>query len=305
MEMRIGCNADSSLIDGDLTVLDGVLGKIREAGFTDAEIPVHGVDCIMNGNLSRERLRDTLRVLGRHALSWTVHGPDALDLADPEQPELHASAFRAAIDFTEAIGASVLVYHGCTRNGRFAETGAQQAERLDPERIRRAWREEIDRLRDAADYARRKRVTIALENIFRQGPDDGSYRIDPRELALVVDAVDSPALGICFDFGHAWISSNEEGFPLEEALRAVLPRMVHLHLHDNFGRPAREGSRTIDSMFLGAGDLHLPPGRGTIPFETLFPRFAPGYRGVYLLELQPRFADCYGEALAWVRNRGG
>jgi sugar phosphate isomerase/epimerase len=300
MALQIGINADSSTINGNLTVLDGLLGRFGEVGFTDAEIPVHGVDCILNGAPAAERFRDTAKILKKHPLSYTVHGPDALNLAAPDMPEIHASALRAAVDFAAEIEAKVLVYHGSRMDGLSAGRIAPGG--FGPGDVRRRWREEIDRLGSAAAYAERRGVKIAVENIFRQDPGEISYRSDPRELAAVIEAVGTSALGICFDFGHAHISSREEGFDYFEALRAVLPRLCHVHIHDNFGRSVREGTKTIDAMFLGAGDLHLPPGRGTIPYEKIFPLFAPRYRGVYMLELQPRFSDRYEESLAWVRR---
>jgi len=307
MDIRIGVNADSSTIDGRLAVLDGLLEEFRSAGFTHAEIPVHGVDCIANGSLVTRRVNDVVRILGKHPLSYTVHGPDSLNLADPERPDLQASALRASVDFAAEIGAGILVYHGSlVPGGDDAEGGRRPPARkkdFDPSSVLRTWKEEIGRLAAAASYAEGKGVVIAAENIFRQQPEGATYRIDPRELACVVEAVASPSLGICFDFGHAFMSSLEEGFSLSEALDAARNRLVHVHIHDNFGVPRSiEGKRTIDAMLLGEGDLHLPPGWGGIPYPELFPRFAPGYRGVYMLELQPRFADLYGEAAEWVRR---
>ena len=56
-------------------------------------------------------------------------------------------------------------------------------------------------------------------------------------------------------------------------------------------------------LFKGSGDLHLPPGWGEIPYDALFPIFATDFSGIFTLELQPRFADCYGEAREWVGRR--
>jgi sugar phosphate isomerase/epimerase len=90
---------------------------------------------------------------------------------------------------------------------------------------------------------------------------------------------------------------------MDEALRAVLPRLAHVHIHDNFGKPSIPNARAIDMLFKGSGDLHLPPGWGAIPYDSLFPIFAADFRGIFTLEIQPRFADCYGEAREWVVSR--
>ena len=320
MRVRTGINADSSTIDGDLRVLDRFLEAFEGAGFSHAEIPVHGVDCLLDGALLRERMKPLKQMLGHRRLGYTVHAPDALNLADASDPALHMKALRATIDFASEIGADIVVYHGSSRNGSrgvppagrpgaAASSGspgpAQEAAAPDLPGLLMAWADEVDRLGKVAACAAAKGVTVAVENIFRQSADELTYRRDPRELAAIVGAVDSSALGICFDFGHAFISANEEGFPLEAALDAVLPRLAHVHIHDNFGKTCPHGVKTIDAMYKGAGDLHLPPGWGTLPYAPLFRKFSPGYRGVYMLELKPRFRDEYRSSLEWVWRMAG
>lgn len=317
---HIGINADSFTINGDVAVLRTFLTRFLEAGFSYAEIPVHGMDCIVNGSLCGQRVADVRNILSSYPLRYSVHSPDQLNLADEADPETHERALRSTIDFASEIGAEVVVYHGSLRRDAAcgASRGAPQGEASgdlrcaaqgeagaapDPISLRALWADEIDRLGKAADYAAGRGVTVAVENIFRQSAFESSYRFDPRALACVVSAVDSPALGICLDFGHAFISSGEEGFAMDEALRAVLPRLSHVHIHDNFGKPSVPNARAIDMMFKGAGDLHLPPGWGAIPYDLLFPIFAADFRGIFTLELQPRFTDCYGEAREWVSRR--
>jgi sugar phosphate isomerase/epimerase len=308
----IGINADSFTINGDIAVLRTFLERFVEAGFSYAEIPVHGMDCVVNGSLCPRRVADVRKALSSYPLGYSVHSPDQLNLADPTDPETHALALRSTIDFASEIGAGTVVYHGSLRleaivagppgAPRGVLSGAASAA-IDPASLRSLWADEIDRLGRAADYAAGRGIVLAVENIFRQSGHESSYRFDPRALACVVSAVDSPALGICFDFGHAFISSREEGFAMDEALRAVMPRLVHVHIHDNFGKPSVPNARAIDMMFRGSGDLHLPPGWGAIPYEALFSIFAADFQGIFTLELQPRFADCYGEAREWVSRR--
>ena len=308
MREHIGINADSFTINGDIAVLEKFLALFLEAGFSFAEIPIHGMDCLLNGSLCRSRVAATRKALSAYPLGYTVHSPDQLNLADEADPETHARALRSTIDFASEIGAKLVVYHGSARNGAMTPEGASPP-RAAPRpaavpnaELRAFWADEIDRLGAVAEYAAARGVTVAVENIFRQSAREVTYRIDPRQLAAIVTAVDSPALGICFDFGHAFISAGEASFTMEEALRAVKPRLAHVHIHDNFGKPSIPNARPIDMMFRGAGDLHMPPGWGAIPYESLFPLFARDFRGVFTLELQPRFADKYGEALEWVRH---
>lgn len=291
MAARIGINADSSLINGDLSTLDKLLGEFQIAGFSHVEIPVHGLDCIMNSRICPKRLAKTRQIVGAYPFSYSVHAPDGLNLADRDQPEAHFDALLATIDFAAEIGADIVVYHGS-----HVKNVAPSVPRQD------LWNDEIERLRRVAAYAGRRSVTVAVENIFRQSAQEVSYRINPIDLAGIIAAVDSPNVGICFDFGHAFISANEEKFSIVGALCAALPRIVHVHMHDNFGKTWGSYTRTIDALPVGCGDLHLPPGWGAIPYSTLLPILLPAYRGVLMMEIQPRFSDLYGEAIEWARS---
>jgi len=71
----------------------------------------------------------------------------------------------------------------------------------------------------------------------------------------LVDACDSPRLGHCFDVGH-WNMFGQTA--LADWLARISSRLLHLHLHDNFG----------DS------DAHLPIGQGNINFAALFARIS-------------------------------
>ncbi|MCE5256886.1 MAG: sugar phosphate isomerase/epimerase [Spirochaetaceae bacterium] len=300
MSLQIGINADSGTINGNLLVLDSMLREFQAAGFSHVEIPVHGLDCIINGNLALPCLEKVKRILEKYPFSYTVHAPDALNLEDASNPEVHAAALRATIDFATEIRAGIVVYHGSWIEGPAHRVSTGYADASDRKSVLELWGKEIERLGEIADFARQRGVTVAVENIFRQGTGEKTYRIDPRQLVAVISAVNSPAVGICFDFGHAFISANEGGFSIEEALRAVLPHLVHVHIHDNFGRVSGQNLRPIDTIFQGTGDLHLVPGWGSIPYPRLFPEFAPSYKGVLMMEIQPRFKDFYPAAIAWM-----
>lgn len=300
MSPQIGINADSGTINGDLFVLDSMLREFQASGFSHVEIPVHGLDCIIDGRLALPCLEKVKRILEKYPFSYTVHAPDALNLEDARNPEVHAAALRATIDFAAEIRAGIVVYHGSWIENSANRASTGRADATDREAVLKLWGKEVERFGEIADFAQRRGVTVAVENIFRQGAGEKTYRTDPRQLAAVVSAVNSPAVGICFDFGHAFISANEEGFSIEEALRAVLPRLVHVHIHDNFGRVSGQNLRPIDTIFQGTGDLHLVPGWGSIPYPKLFPEFAPSYKGVLMMEIQPRFKDFYPDAIAWM-----
>lgn len=314
----MGINADSSTIDGNLQVLEKLLKRFHQAGFSVVEIPVHGVGCILGGELRQTQTDRVRRILDSYPLQYTVHGPDPVNLCDGKAPEVHASALRATIDFARAIGAKVVVYHGSFRDG---EPDTNQPFEIPPvgkdpvDSEGSEWTEEIERLKRIGEYAEKQGITVAVENIFRQGTER-TYRIDPCLLAEVIQAVGSSAVGICFDFGHAFLSAKEEEFSYQEAVRAVLPHLVHVHVHDNLGIPVSSGSngndrsggngrKPLDAFVLGEGDLHLPPGWGRIPYDEVLPDVIPSYRGVWMMEIHPRFAEAYEGAIRWIKSKVG
>ncbi|HOO02234.1 MAG TPA: sugar phosphate isomerase/epimerase [Rectinema sp.] len=311
MVNQIGINADSGTINGDLTVLEKMLHEFEQAGFPSIEIPVHGLDCIINGKLEYHQVSLVKHILGKYSFSYTVHAPDALNLAAQYYPETHLEALQATIDFASEINAKIVVYHGSWKIGGkgYGESKPTASPHcfnpINSEILINYWEDEIERLEKIASYAKQRGIIIAVENIFRQNAGELTYRIDPRQLATIVSAVDSPFLRICFDFGHAFISAHEEGLSIEHALKAVLPYLAHVHIHDNFGRQFSESSgssRPIDMIFQGMGDLHLVPGMGSIPYQSLFPIFMPQYQGVLMMEIHPRFKDRYEMAINWAEN---
>jgi sugar phosphate isomerase/epimerase len=108
--------------------------------------------------------------------------------------------------------------------------------------------------------ARASGVRLLLENIISSGTRASA-------LLTLLDEVDPAGeAGICLDLGHAHV----EGNVLAE-LRAALPRLAHLHVHDNDG----------------AEDSHLAPGQGTIPWPAVIELLrAAEYDGLGALELR-------------------
>jgi len=108
--------------------------------------------------------------------------------------------------------------------------------------------------------ARKAGVRLLLENIISSGT-----RV--RRLMELLDEVDPDhEVGLCLDLGHAHV----EGHVVEE-LQAALPRLHHLHVHDNDG----------------CNDSHLAPGQGTIPWtEVLQTLHSSGFDGLAALEMR-------------------
>lgn len=92
--------------------------------------------------------------------------------------------------------------------------------------------------------------SIAIENIFDE---------EPSVLKALLEAIDSPRFGHCFDVGH-WNLFHQVS--MAEWFAELGERIIHVHVHDNHGNH----------------DDHFPIGDGNIDFNeyfTLMRRYAP------------------------------
>ena len=75
-------------------------------------------------------------------------------------------------------------------------------------------------------------------------------------------------------------------------INAMSPISKHLHVHDSFGILNNLWTYNDSEMLsYGIGDLHLPIGWGSIPFDDIFDKlnFPDGL--ILNLEIQERFID--------------
>jgi sugar phosphate isomerase/epimerase len=105
-------------------------------------------------------------------------------------------------------------------------------------------------LRRIIEYAALRNVRIGLEarRDYEQIPTE-------RELAELLDEMNSPYLGYWHDFGHSQIKENLGFIDHAEWLRAIGPRAFGCHVQDCIW-PARD---------------HQPPFTGSVDFEKLVP----------------------------------
>ena len=276
---NIGFNT-TTLPDGDLNALDKLLADYVAIGCDTVELTARRLDVIINGKLNPPRVRQVQAILGRHQLAVVVHAPHAINLMDEPRLERHIAVARASIEFCVAVGATSMVIHA----GRVpAATWHDHADHL--------WERERQTVRDLADFAATHRVRIAMENLGA-GPHATNvcYGSDMRRLAAQIAAIDHPQVCGCLDFSHGWVAANYLGYDYAEAVRTFAPYINHLHLHDSCGNPVTMRLDDAgDQVAFGEGDMHMPPGWGTIDWEGLLPTlvFRPGT--VMGIELRKRY----------------
>jgi sugar phosphate isomerase/epimerase len=100
----------------------------------------------------------------------------------------------------------------------------------------------IEVWRKVLELAEKTGAKVAVENIVDSEPD---------HLVRLVEEIDHPLFGLCFDIGHRELFSK---LTPVEWLIPMAPRLFELHLHDNFG----------------IEDDHLPIGGGKIEFGAFF-----------------------------------
>lgn len=107
--------------------------------------------------------------------------------------------------------------------------------------------------------AKRHGVTLALEVI------PNSLSSVEALFQLIDEELDTPDIGVCLDYGHAFLMGD-----VADAIEAASGHLVTTHLHDNDGKK----------------DLHLVPFEGRIDWSTVaMTTQKVGYEGVWMMEL--------------------
>ena len=232
----------------DITNFETTYAEVAAAGFRAIVLGVQ------RGQFDLRLREDALqagRILERLGLtSPACHGldtgPGALNDPDEEARAALVAAHMGFMDNAAELGARTYVLH----------IGPQlpgEPQQLSLDRARRA----VDEM---AARAETLGVLLALENGL---PD---YVMTNDDLVSFVAAYDSPAIGICYDSGHAHVTGDAAA-----VLTDFAPYVVTVHLHDNDG----------------ASDQHLIPGQGTIAWEPV----------VQALAQCPRLLHAEGEAV--------
>jgi len=168
-----------------------------------------------------------------HSPSLSLHAP-FMDLSpgavDSKIRDVTMERFFHVLSLSEVLKPKVVVFHSGYEKWKYALNID-----LWLEKSLMTWRPINDR---AADMG----IQIAIENIFED---------EPLNLKILMEHMDSPNFGICFDTGHFNLFSKK---PLEHWMEALNPYILELHLHDNDR----------------SSDQHLPPGEGNFDFDTFF-----------------------------------
>jgi len=232
------------------------LKRLEACGYGWVQLHVPPVEMLADP-VSARRHGDCLRaVLAPTGLRVVLHAPDDLRAGEP----LHDAAFAGLLDYAVAVGASFVVCHAaCLPIAEGAAADRVEDRLLAEERA----------LRRFAARAERAGVTIALENLAPVYPSAPLLSHTPSFVRDLVRRIDSPAVGMAFDLGHAHVTAQMAGVALVDVLAAARADVVLFHVHDNLG--LRRGPGTPPGIVPLRLDLHMAPGRGTLPWRTIAP----------------------------------
>lgn len=294
----VGTNLSRLYVDGSGGLAED-LEALQSAGTDFVEIWPENLGVILGGSLNANRLRAVEELLLEAALAYTVHAPLEVNLMDLTSHGLQRDVLDASLRFARGIGAEMVVCHAGQRIGA-RDARHSIGEQLSAER---------SALREAGGLAGELGVTIAVENYYPERPilrgEVYDYSVWPSQLAEQISTVDHPAVGICLDVGHAALAAGFFGFDLIEECAAIAPLVRHVHLHDNLQKTNLTGEPQVsEHTVFGLGDLHLPPGRGTIPLEDLLMRMDFPERPSCCVELSPEGFSLVPEALQAGREFG-
>ncbi|HET9120195.1 MAG TPA: sugar phosphate isomerase/epimerase [Solirubrobacterales bacterium] len=244
-----------------------IVKEIEAAGFSFVQVPSPPPTVLSDPRDAHRHAAGLSDALGTSGLRPLLHGPGSVRAGTSQGDP----ALNGLLSYAAEVGASHVVYHAAnlpdqpsSEDGLLAETRALAA---------------------LARRAERLGVIIALENLapVYAGPDALSFT--PMILRTMAKRISSPAVGLCVDVGHAnVIAALRRTDPLE-LIEPVLDRAVMFHLHDNLGARRDEApSPELDPLRL---DLHLPPGRGTVPWDRLAPLLTRKRGAPLLLEVHP------------------
>eukprot|EP01037_Dinobryon_pediforme_P012395 gene12395-12481_t len=217
--------------------------------------------------------------------TFTLHAPIAVNFMDETHGDLNLRVLESSIRFAALVGASVIVIHPGRVTPNADVVGRDRLLKLEREGVLRA-----------ADLAGRHHIRIGMENLnpnrdFMAGHQT-SYALDPIALAEQIDAINHEAVCGVLDFAHGWLAAGKLGFDYEQHVRAFAPYVGHLHVTDNCGAPITAPyTADADHVALGMGDLHLPIGWGTVPYDTLLTDLAIRPGTVANLELKNTYGN--------------
>ena len=244
-----------------------ILKEIEAADFSFVQVPSPPPSVLVHPRDAHRHAAGLSEALGTAGLRPLLHGPISVRAGTRHGDQ----ALGGLISYAAEVGVSHVVYHAAnlpdepaSEDGRLAETRS---------------------LATLSGRAERLGVIIALENLAPVYPGPDALSFTPMTLRTMAKRISSPAVGLCLDIGHANVVAGLRHTDPLDLIEPVLDRTVMFHLHDNLGaRHDHSDSPELDPLRLY---LHLPPGRGTVPWQRIAPLLGRKNGAPLVLEVHP------------------
>jgi sugar phosphate isomerase/epimerase len=243
-----------------------LLKGFEAGGFAWAQIPSPPEEILSSPHERNAHARATAAALSTTGLEAALHAPGGLRTGSPEADR----TFEGLLDYGAEIGAGIVVYHA---RDLIDEPESQDLQLAETRSLGRH-----------AARAEKLGIVIALENLAPFYPGREHLSHTPMTLRSLVHRLSSPAVGLCLDLGHAHVVSDLRHSELGELIEPVLDCVAIFHVHDNLG--ARRGGLSAPEVDPLRLDLHLPPGRGTLPWADLT-AWLLAHKAPLMLEVHP------------------
>jgi sugar phosphate isomerase/epimerase len=245
---RLGLN-----VHRDAWPTPAVLQAYAAAGFAWVQVHTPPPAILRDRRLALCHAGALRAALDGTGLRLLLHAPDDLSAGTTESD----AALDGLLDHAARAGAELVAYHGLN----FAEADGPAAARLR-ERAQLEERSLVPLLQRAQSLG----ITVAIENLAPLYPGTRRQCHDPLAVRDLVCRLDSPAAGMLLDLGHLHITADASRCDLAALLAACAPEVVLFHAHDNLGARRGLDAPGVDPLKL---DLHLPPGRGSLPWARV------------------------------------
>jgi len=259
----------------------GMFSKIKRLGFDFVEIPAEDPAQI-DGSVVRQALMDE----GLTAVVCGAFGPSR-DLTH-EDPTVHAATFdyvARCLDLCNQVGSGIFA------GPMYAATGKRRL--VSPEQRRLEWQRAVGNVRHVAELAAAHDVRLAIEPLNRFETDLVNTAED---VVRLVDAIAHPAAGVMMDSFHMAIEERD----MEEALRRVGSRLVHVQVSDNYRGTPGKGQIRWDRFRRG---LEVAGYQGGIAIESFTPEIKELAAAVcFWRQLEPSQDGFASEGLAFLRQ---
>ena len=259
---------------------DGILEQIKEIGYDGVEVPIFEHDAA-----AFQRLGGKLDELGLERTAVTVSTGDANPISPDSSVRAEAvTRLKGAVDMCELVGAPMLCgpYHSAL--GEFS--GAMPSEE--------EWANGKATLREVADYAGEKGVTLVLEYLNRF---ELYFLNSAADCARFVREVDHPNLRMMYDTFHANIEEKD----ITEAVKSSIDVCAHVHISENDRSTPGSGGVDWDTSFAALKEVGYEGWMVVEAFGLALPDLAAAtkiWRRMY--ESEQQLAT---DALAFMKSR--